>query len=158
MRKTVKIMIPFIAIARFLFCDSSINDPAICGEVNPNAAIHRIGYNASDSMLSFCFINSLSYCTPGFPYETSRLDVSLKDFEYTYTSNRVENQQLLPLPQGSQALFNGEIACYDSCRIPLPIALPGLSIEYIKRMTGDIMIKIDTNGTKAGEFKIWDFK
>jgi hypothetical protein len=154
MRKT---MIPFVAILSILFCDGSVNNPAICVDVAANAIIHKIGYNDSNSMLSVCFVNSLSYCTPGFPYETNRLDVSLIDFECTYTSNKAEEPELLPLPQGSQVLFNGEVACYDSCKFFIPVALPGVSIEYIKRMTGDIVLELDTNGIKAGEFRIWDF-
>jgi hypothetical protein len=156
MRKTIKTMIPFLAISGFLFCNGFVNDPAVCIEVAANATIHKIGYNDSNSLLSVCFVNSLSYCTPGLPYKTNRLDVSLIDFNHIYTCENRREPEPLPLPQGSQVLFNGEVACYDSCRIFIPVALPGVSIEYIRRMTGDIVLQLDTNGIKAGEFRIWD--
>lgn len=157
MLKTKKMMILFIAILGFLFCDNSVNSTDICVDAVANATIHKIGYSASNSILSVCFVNSLSYCTPDFPYETNRIDVSLVDFKHAYTSKKAENPELLPLPQGSQVLFNGDLACHDSCRIPISIVFPGISIEYIMRTTGDIVLKLDTNGTKDSEFKIWDF-
>ncbi len=157
MLRTVKATIFFIILLSSLFCDNFPNNPAICVDVAENATIKRIGYNPMNSMLSVCFVNELSYCTPGFPYETNRLDVSLMDFEHTYTSNKVENPELLPLPQGSNVLFNGEVSCNDSCRISIPVAQPNVSIVYIKRTAGDIVIELDTNGNKAAEFRIWDY-
>lgn len=100
----------------------------------------------------------LSYCTLVFPYGTNRFDASLMDFEPTYTSNKIENPECYFLYlKTHRVCLNGEVACNVTCRIPMPVALPNISIVYIKRAAGDIILELDTNGNKTAEFRKWTY-
>jgi hypothetical protein len=130
----------------------------VCVEVAKNSTVQRIGYSATDSILSVSYINEVSYCTPGLPYLTTRLDISLKDFNGTYQNKKTENEEVFPLKDNSKILFDGEIGCNDACThtINFPSYLPDIEIRYINEaLSDDILIRVDTNGQTAGEYKIW---
>jgi hypothetical protein len=163
MQKNTRTIFSLAAVTIFLFCGDCVNDPALCGEVDANSTIQRIGYNAANSMLSISFVNSLSTCTGTgeLPYQINRLDISLQSFQSEYSNRKAENPDIFPLPEGSSTLFNGEIGCYDSCEIAIPIDLNNVSIKYIRKRSEDyefIVVSLDTNTTLAKEFKICDYE
>lgn len=159
MQRTIKLLLPLFAVALFLLCDGF--PPEVCAEVSANATIRKIGYNSADSTLSVCFTSSVSSCSSDkYDFETSRLDVSLINFNHHYSGKMAENAwETLSLPQGSELLFDGQIACNDSCTIQIPLTLQGVTIAYKRNPASEseIVLEITVDGTRTGEFKLVDF-